>query len=125
LKAVAFGVGNDPDADSLVVGPNGTSRNFKRRRDFVASGLQTINCFVESQSVEASNILTNDPSRLRPFNNSEHVRPEPAVILIAQSLSSDANWLAGEASADKADSAVLPAVERSHVVVNRDAWPPL
>lgn len=123
MKAVAFGVGNDPDAESLVVGPNGVSRNFKRRRDFVASGLQTINCFVETHPVEPNNVLTNDPSGLRLFNNAEHVWPEPAVILVAQSLSSVANWLAGEASADEIDPSVLAPVELGNVVVNRDAWP--
>src|SRR5689334_20200144 len=77
--AVAVGVAEKPDARPPVIASEGTSRNFKRWPDFVVQGFQVSHHRVEFGAVEASNVLTNDPSRPEFGNNSAHLRPEPTM----------------------------------------------
>jgi len=99
---VPLGVGNNPEPVSAVGGVDGTSRNNKRPRG-VAETFQVSKHVVERQGDETSNIFANDPSGSCECNNSTHLRPEVAVIVLACLLSGDGERLAGESSAYEVD----------------------
>jgi hypothetical protein len=90
-----------------VRGIDGTSRNNKRL-DGVATGFQVRNAAVEAHGLrnKARDIFANDPSRPDSFNNSQHFRPEIAVIFNASALPGRGPWLAKlwEPAADKVNS---------------------
>jgi hypothetical protein len=93
-----------------VWGVDGTSWNNKRL-DFIANFLQIRTRFFEFQVDDASNILTNDPSWPCLLYDSEHLRPEIAVIVLASSLPGITERLAGKSSCEKSDSSVCRAIE--------------
>jgi hypothetical protein len=77
-----------------------TSRNIKRLRG-VPDTFQVRKHFIEAQPDQPRNILSNNPSGPEFRHNSEHFRPEMAVILLASLLPGDTERLAGEPSANK------------------------
>ena len=102
MFAAHVGVCKNPYARPPMIVSDGTSRYFKRRRNFVADGLQVRYHRIERHSVDTNNIFTNNPRRLALLNNGKHWRPEVAVIINAFTLpgAGCAEWLAGEPAAD-------------------------
>jgi hypothetical protein len=100
---LAVGVAKNPDAESLVFGIDGTSRNFKRWRCFVAIGFQVRKHNLEPQAVEVSNILAKNPTRPGFSSHAAHFRPEPAVIARASALPGAGEGLAGKSAANNVD----------------------
>jgi hypothetical protein len=92
--------GHNPDSVPDVRGIDRTSRNIKRLRG-VPDILQVRKHFVEAQPDQPRNILSNNPSGPEFRHNSEHFRPEMAVILLASLLPGDTERLAREPSANK------------------------
>jgi len=76
------------------------------RFDFVTFRFQVSTHLVECHVDDASNILTNNPSWPCLAYDSEHFRPEVAVIVLASLLPSNGEWLAGKAAGEKSDSCV-------------------
>jgi hypothetical protein len=89
LNAVAFGVGDNENPESEVISTDGTSRNFKRRRDCVTDGRQVSAHLVEYHFVlviNARHIFPNNPSGRNFAYDSKHFRPEMTVISRAPPL---------------------------------------
>jgi hypothetical protein len=63
---------------------------------------------VEFHIDDSSNIFANDPSGPLLFNNSQHFRPEIAVIIFASSLPAITEWLARKAPCEQVDSLPPP-----------------
>lgn len=120
------GVCEKPEARPPVIMSDGTSRNFKRRRDLVSCAFQVRNHLSERQRFNPSNVLTNDPSGLALRNNAEHLRPEEAVISRAFALpgAGCAEWLARKPSANNIGESGA-GLEFSHIVVAGDVRPVL
>ena len=78
--ALAVGVCNNPEALADVRGANRASWNIKRPRG-VALTLQVREYFVQAQSCEPSNVLSNNPSGPEFPDNSEHFRPEMSGVV--------------------------------------------
>jgi len=78
--ALAVGVCNNPESLSDVRGANRASWNIKRPRG-VALGLQIREYFVQAQSRESNNVLSNNPSGPEFPDNSEHFRPEMSGVV--------------------------------------------
>jgi hypothetical protein len=120
-------VADNPEARAPVVVSEGTSRNFKRRPDFVTDGFQVRYHRVELTAVERSNVLTNEPSWPRLGHNSAHVRPEPVRMRRAASLSMPGrgDGLTGPAGADNVHSFELAGADGSDIVVSLHRRPML
>jgi hypothetical protein len=102
-----LGVGHiscdDPHPVPSVRRIDGASWN-NDRFDFVTFRFQVSTHRVECQVDDPSNILTNDPSGPRFAYDSEHFRPEIAVVVLASLLPGNTEWLAGESAGEKSDS---------------------
>jgi len=98
-------VSHNPDSIPSVRGVDGASWN-NDRFDFVTFRFQISVHLVECHVDDPSNILTNDPSWPCLAYDSEHFRPEIAVICLASLLPGNAEWLAGESACEKSDSCV-------------------
>lgn len=98
--SIAVGVGQDCVSVSLVWSADAASWNHKRPRG-VAFAFQVRKHIVERQIEDVSNILSNDPRGPQLLNNSQHLRPEVAVILLASALSGLGEWLAWEPAGNK------------------------
>jgi len=85
---------------AYVVGVDSTSRNIKRLAG-VARTFQVSKHRVEFHIDDANNVFTNDPSGLNFANDSEHFRPECAVICCASLVPGNAERLAWESAANK------------------------
>jgi hypothetical protein len=107
-----------------VRGIDRTSRNIKRLRG-VPDTFQVRKHFVEAQPDQPRNILSNDPSGPEFRHNSEHFRPEMAVILLASLLPGDTERLAGEPSANNVNWFEVVRSDFSHVSVSLDVGPML
>jgi hypothetical protein len=99
-----------------------TSRNIKRLAR-VPDTLQVRKHLVEAQPDQPRNILSNDPSGPEFRHNSEHFRPDKAVILLASLLPGDTERLAGEPSANKVNWFEVVFPDFSHVPVSLDVGP--
>jgi hypothetical protein len=95
------------------------------RLDFVSTRFQVRTHLVECQADDSNNILTNDPSWLCLLYDSEHLRPEIAVIVLASPLPGVTEWLAGKSPSKKSDSSICRAIERFDVSVDWDIRPML
>jgi len=116
-------VGHNPDSIPSVSCTDGTSRNNKRLRG-VASGFQTIKHFVERQFDEWRHIFTKHPSRSECFDNTEHFRPEVAVIIAACLLPGSTERLAGKSSGENKEGfSDGVGGDVSHVSEVGDGWP--
>lgn len=91
------GVGNHPYSMSLVNGSDSTSRNIKRLAG-VADAFQIRKHLVEFHADDSRHILAKEKLRPESVNNSEHLRPEVAVILRASALPGVTEWLAWPSS---------------------------
>lgn len=103
----------------------GTSRNFKRRRNLEADGLQVRNHLVQrtpSTFVEVSNILTKEPSGPALLNNGRHRRPEP-IRMLSATITSTRRGAARLAREARADDISGNWGDGSHVVIAGDAGP--
>tara|TARA_A100000172_G_scaffold30464_1_gene18149 strand:- start:133 stop:711 length:579 start_codon:yes stop_codon:yes gene_type:complete len=120
------GVGHNPDSISSVRGADGASWNNKWD-GLVSDAFQVRKAALEAHWLvnKASDIFANDPSTLYRFNNSQHFRPEIAVIFCASLLPGDAPRLAWEPTADKVNSSKSICVDGSNVVVDRRVGPVL
>jgi len=77
------------------------SRSFKiKYPDFVAKTLQVRTNVVSGNAQDSRYVLTDDPTRRKFSDNSEHFRPEITVVPFAFLLSSHGKRLAGKSSAD-------------------------
>ena len=103
-------------------GIDGTSWKYDRSC-LVAFFLQVRKHVVERHTDEPSNVLSNDPTGPNTGNDSQHLRPESAVIFRAQSLPGARIRLAGEAAGEQIGSSVLRSIEVEDVGNDRDAWP--
>lgn len=101
---------------------NRASRNIKRPRG-VAEGLQVIKHGVEAHPDQPNNVFSNDPRGPQFFDKAAILRPEVAVIFSAQSLSREAEGLAGESAANKLDCPDIGAAQTSDIAVDGHAWP--
>jgi hypothetical protein len=88
------------------------------RLDFVTLCFQVRTHLVECQADDSNNILTNDPSWLCLLYDSEHLRPEIAVIILASPLPGVTERLAGKSSREKSDSSICRTIERFDVSVD-------
>jgi hypothetical protein len=95
------------------------------RLDFVTFCFQVRTHLVECQADDSNNILTNNPSWPCLLYDSEHLRPEIAVIVLASSLPGITERLAGKSSCEKSDSSVCRSIECFDVSVDWDIWPML
>jgi hypothetical protein len=118
-------VAKNPEARPPVIESDGTSRYFKRL-DLVVDTFQVRNHLLERHAIELSNVLTNEPRRSAFFDDSEHFRPEPTVIVNASAppASGARVWLAREPSSDDIGESSFD-VQRSDVVVTGDVGPVL
>jgi hypothetical protein len=105
-----------------VFGVDGDSWNNKRPAG-VAFAFQVSKHLVECHADDASNIFANDPSGSFLCNNSEHFRPEVAVIRFACLLPGDREWLAWEPACDDVASDWFG--EITDVFVDWGPWPVL
>lgn len=121
--AVAVGVAENPEARPPMIESEGTSRNFKRRRNLVVVGFQVRYHLLEASAVEVRHILNQHPRRPDSLDKAVHRRPEPAVILRASALpvGGARKGLAGWPTGDEVD----PAQGKSapDIGVKRDSWP--
>jgi hypothetical protein len=103
--AVAVGVSENPEACPPVIVSEGTSRNFKRRRNVVAETFQVNHHLLECGAVEVRHVLTNHPSGPEFGYDAAHFRPEPTRIASASALPSGRprEGLAGEPAAEDVD----------------------
>ena len=115
---------NNPDSVSSVRGIDTASWN-NDRLDFVSTRLQVRTHLFECQVDDSSNILTNNPSWPCLLYDSEHLRPEIAVIVLASLLPGTTERLAGKSSCEKSDSSICRAIERFDVSVDWDIRPML
>lgn len=104
--------------------PKTRSRKSNRPR-LVTDGFQIIKHRVECHTDEARNIFTNDPTRSEFVNNSEHFRPEMAVISRASSLPGDTERLTGEPAANEIHWREDIFAHFSNVAMLWDVWPVL
>ena len=94
---VAVTVGNKRDPLSPV--ERADSRSFKiKHRDVKALALQVRDHVPGGNSQDSRYVLTEYPTRRKLSDNSEHFRPEVAVIPFTFLLSSHGKGLAGEAA---------------------------
>jgi hypothetical protein len=105
-----------------VVGIDTASWN-NDRLDFVTFFFQIKKHLVECQADDSNNILTNNPSWPCLLYDSEHLRPEIAVIVLASPLPGITERLAGKSSCEKSDSSICRAIERFDVSVDWHIWP--
>jgi hypothetical protein len=92
---VAVTVGNKSDALPSV--RRSDSRSLKSKHaDVIAFALQTLDHVPGGKSQDSRYVLTDNPTRRKLSDNSEHFRPKIAFIVPAFLLSSHAEWLAGE-----------------------------
>jgi hypothetical protein len=95
--AFVVGVGHNKDPVSSVRGIDATSRNNKRLRG-VTFTFQVKKHRIERQIDDSRHILTKHPTGSEFPDNSEHFRPEVAVIFLAAALPGDGKWLAWEST---------------------------
>jgi hypothetical protein len=95
-------VSHNPAPVAPVRCVNGASWN-NNRFDFVIFTFQISMHLVECHVDDASNILTNDPTWPCFAYDSEHFRPEVAVIILASSLAGNGKWLTGKTAGEKRD----------------------
>jgi hypothetical protein len=81
------------------------------RLDLVSTRFQIRTDLVECQADDPNNILTNNPSWPCLLYDSEHLRPEIAVIVLASLLPGTTERLAGKSSCEKSDSSICRAIE--------------
>ena len=75
------------------------SRSFKiKYPDFVAKTLQVRTNVVSGNSQDSRYVLTDNPTRRKLSDNSEHFRPQVTVVPFTFLLSSHGKWLAWETS---------------------------
>jgi hypothetical protein len=115
---------NNPDSVSSVRGIDTASWN-NDRLDFVTTRFQVNTHLFEFHIDDSSNILTNDPTWLCLLYDSEHLRPEMAVIVFASLLAGTTVRLAGKSSCEKSDSSVCLTIESFDVSVDSDIRPML
>jgi len=121
----ALGVGNNPDAVSSVRGVDGASWNNKRPNG-VTFAFQVSKRAVEFHLNEPSNVLSNDPTGPKLFDNSKHFRPEVTRVVSASLLSGGGKRLAGEAAGDEVDfTRDCGFCNGSDVSIVFDFWPML
>jgi hypothetical protein len=95
--SIEFGVAHNPNPISSVRGIDTASWN-NDRLDFVSTRFQIRTDLVECQADDSNNILTNNPSWPCLLYDSEHLRPEIAVIVLASPLPGITERLAGKSS---------------------------
>jgi len=97
-----------------VRGVDGASWN-NNRLDFITFGFQVKTHLFEFHVDDSSNVLTNDPSGPDFRYDSEHFRPEMAVIILALSLPGNAERLARESPGKQSCADESVSVEVSDV----------
>jgi hypothetical protein len=81
--AFAVGVCNNPDSLSEVRGANRASWNIKRPCG-VAFAFQVSEYFVQAQFDEPNNVFSNNPSGPEFPDNSKHLWPEMAGVVLSK-----------------------------------------
>jgi len=96
-------VGHDEHPLSPVRGTNVVSTHHERP-DGVAFRLQVFDNPVSSESSEAMNVLSADPTGSHLSHDPEHLGPEPSLIVVAAPFASARHWLAGKPSDEDINS---------------------
>ena len=102
----------------------GHRRNNKRLCG-VVSAFQVSKHLVQSQGDVAINVFANGPSRFCLCNNSEHFRPEVAVILMRLLLSRSAEGLAWVSSGKDVNTCVIFTIQFPYISMFFNVWPVL
>jgi hypothetical protein len=110
-------VGHNPDSVSSMLGIHGASWNSERLAG-VAFTLQISKHAVECQTDDSRHILTNDPSWPCLSYDSEHLRPERTVIIVASAFPGEAVRLAREASGNKVNWSIVVSFQCVDVVAD-------
>lgn len=124
LPSVAVGVTHNPDPVASMLGIHGASWNSERLAG-VAFTLQISKHAVECQADDSRHILTNDPSGPCLAYDSQHLRPERTVIIVASSFPGEAVRLARESSGNKVNWSIVVSFQIVDVVANRHMRPVL
>ena len=103
LASLVSGVGKNPEPFSDVPGIDRASRNTERPCG-VASTSQVRKHLVEPHDSERRHVLKTYPSGPRSFDSTEHLRPEPAVIRLAEHEPGKAERLARESGREQPDT---------------------
>lgn len=121
LEVVA--VGNNPDAFSFVGRAEGESR-YSIYFDRAIARIFQVSEYSEEYAPavhceEASNVFANNPRRRNFCNDSKHLRPECAVVVVSFSSPGMGVGLAGEAAGEDVEVASVGAsVEVVYVAVD-------
>jgi hypothetical protein len=115
-------VGHNPDAVSSVLGVHGASWNSERLAG-VAFTLQISKHAVERQTDDSRHILTNDPSGSCLVYDSQHLRPERTVIIVASAFPGKAVRLARESSGNKVNWSIIVSFQVVDVVADGQVRP--
>ena len=117
LWCPALGVGHNPDSVSSMLGIHGASWNSERLAG-VAFALQISKHAVERHADDSRHIFTNDPSGPCLSYDSEHLRPERTVIIVASSFPGEAVRLARESSGNKINWSIVVSFQCVDVVAD-------
>ena len=124
---LAVGVGHNKHPLPSVRSPGMDSTDHERPRG-VARSFQIKENPVSAESAEARDVFSHDPIRSGKLNNSEHLRPEPALVRLAVAPARDRDRLAGETAGNDVDAPErldLRAIEMMNVLEHRNARPVL
>lgn len=115
-SSFATGVGNKPDAVAAVRGAKGRSRKAVPLRVIPARGQVSENTSKPLVTSESWDVLHDDVSGSKLANDPSELGPKTRALTVDASLvASDAEVLAGEASADEVDGGEVVCSDRSHV----------
>jgi hypothetical protein len=107
-----------------VRGIDGASWNNKGLH-LISDAFQIRMHLVECHADDSSNVFANNPRGPRNRNDSDHFRPEVAVIFRALSLPGCTEWLAWESSANKVNCSELITFHLSYICHALYIWPML
>jgi hypothetical protein len=107
-------VGHNIDSLSFVLGIDRASWNNERFA-LIPLCFQVKKHSVECHVDDSSNVFTKHPSGPVCPDNSQHFRPEVAVICLALSLPGVTEWLTGESPANKVNCSELCSVDISYI----------
>jgi hypothetical protein len=118
------GVGHDPDAIPLMRGANGGSGYTVPLR-IVPERVEATEDFVQSARAKGCNILDDDVARVDFFDETAIFVPKTASLASeSESVTGDADVLAGESSADNVNGFMYVLGGKSfNVFKNRHVWP--
>lgn len=112
-SSFATGVGHNPDPVPLVRGADGGSWNTVPLRVIPERG-KVLKHVPESFRPESRHVLQQDISGSKVPNETGHMRPEPARVVLREALTGEGDGLTGESGSDEIDSRSSFS-EKSHI----------